>query len=314
MRSLFLFINSKLYHVFVYLVDFPYFIFLRKLHKFLFLSFFFNFNKMKFGLYLEENQFPPWKNEYINYNELKYFLKERQLQQNDGWTQEDENYFAETLIVSELDKVNGFIYMKTKQVGNDPKRISDLIQFIQINDIGFYKILKKHDKWTGISLLNSIRFRDIHHQFQSMMDRLQQQINFLQRKESTKELVEEEPVTTTTTKFWVHSDNLTEVQAILMFHLPPISQTLINTVYFDDPQQFTLYSNLLERNQKAEMIRARWFVYMCSKLLIYTSHNKMYYVGTAQQTITQILTSNASYIRNHGRTTKSHQQKKDSIY
>lgn len=231
---------------------------------------------MKFGLYLEENKFPPWKNEYIQYNGLKCFLKERQLQQNDGWTQEDETYFAETLIVNELDKVNGFIYMKTKQVGSDPKRISDLIKFIQINDIGFYKILKKHDKWTGISLLNSIRFRDIHHQFQSMMDRLQQQINFLLRKESTKELVEEEPVTTTTTKFWVHSDNLTEVQAILMFHLPPISQTLINTVYFDDPQQFTLYSNLLERNQKAEIIRARWFVYISSGLLIYTSNNKMY--------------------------------------
>lgn len=209
---------------------------------------------MKFGQHLENNIFPPWRNEYIEYNQLKYFLKDRQI--NYGWTEQDEMYFTETLLIHELDKVNGFIYLKMKQVGLDERKITDLIHFIQLNDVGFYKILKKHDKWTGISLLNSIRFRGLHDQFESIVTQLSQNLRLV---DSTKEQVEEDAVEkVTTTKYWIHSDNLTEVQAILMFHLNPTSSNVINTVYFDDPSNFTLYSNLLERNQDAEIIRARW--------------------------------------------------------
>ncbi|GAA5808419.1 hypothetical protein MFLAVUS_001810 [Mucor flavus] len=211
---------------------------------------------MKFGQHLHQNQFSPWKNEYINYDQLKHFLKERQLCAS-GWTGADEHYFSKTLLVTELDKVNGFIHQKMKQAGADDRKVADLIQFININDIGFYKILKKHDKWTGFSLL--VRYDDIHLQFQSLI----QQLDSIKRKESLKELVHNTDsnsklVTTTTTKYWVHVDNLAEVQAILLFHLPAFSD-IINTVYFDNATSFILYSDLLERNEEAELIRARWY-------------------------------------------------------
>lgn len=206
---------------------------------------------MKFGQYLIQHQFQPWQNEYLNYNNLKHFLKERQ-QSLMGWTQQDEVYFSENLIVTELDKVNGFIYLKIKQVGIDAQKVQDLIDYINLNDVGFYKILKKHDKWTGIDLLTSIRFQGIHQQFQSFITQLSQ----LNITSSSK--VQEELGRTTTTKYWVHLDNLTEVQAILLFHLPATSTNIINAVYFDHPTSFTLYSELLERHEQAEIIRARW--------------------------------------------------------
>jgi SPX domain protein involved in polyphosphate accumulation len=214
---------------------------------------------MKFGQHLAQNQFPPWQNEYIQYNELKYFLKQRQLSPT-GWTREDELYFSENLIVTELNKVNVFIHLKIKQVGFDARKIQDLINYINLNDIGFYKMLKKHDKWTGLSLLTSIRFSSIHHQFQSFVTHLSQ-INTPSTSSNKIEAEEEEQIkktTTTTTKYWIHLDNLTEVKAILLFHLPATSSNIIDTIYFDNPSYFTLYSQLIERNEKAEVIRARW--------------------------------------------------------
>lgn len=205
--------------------------------------------KMKFGQHLIDNQFPPWKSEYIQYDQLKYFLKSRQFS---GWSREDEIYFTQTLLITEQDRVNNFIQLKIKQVGSDARKVHDLLQFIQLNDTGFYKILKKHDKWTGIVLISS-HYPDMHLQFQSWIHSLHQIAgNHVPKSSSVK------PVTTT--KFWIHPDNLTEVQANLMFHLPLTSTDRINTVYFDHPTTFNLYSELLERNEEAEIIRARWYI------------------------------------------------------
>lgn len=206
---------------------------------------------MKFGQHLHQTQSLSWKNEYINYDQLKHFLKERQLSPN-GWTVSDEEHFASHLIITELDKVNYFIQLKKNQLDGDEQKISDLIQFINLNDLGFYKILKKHDKWTGYSLLTSPQFHDLHQRFQNILIELGQ----TKQKESFQgtELSE----TTTTIKYWVHLDNLKEVEAILLFHLPAAASDIINTVYFDNSNRFILYSDLLERTPDAELIRARW--------------------------------------------------------
>lgn len=246
---------------------------------------------MKFGQQLNQNQFPPWKNEYIQYDELKYFLKARQL---NGWTGADELYFSETLL-KELDKVNNFIQLKIKQVGSDSRKINDIIQFININDIGFYKIMKKHDKWTGIYLLP--KYPDIHQKFQSFITNLNQITRI------TKPPVVVKPVTTT--KFWVHLDNLTEVQANLLFHLPTSSTDIINTVYFDNPTNFILYSELLERNEEAEIIRARWYSFFF--FLVLSCVNVI--LGTEIQIETSILSE--KYIKNLGCIIKGHLPNQD---
>lgn len=218
---------------------------------------------MKFGQYLEQHEFLPWKNEYIQYNELKYFLKEQQFQPN-GWTIQDESYFSDKLLIDELNKVNGFIHLKIKQIRSIMQheseqdirqKVNDLIDFIQINSIGFQKILKKHDKHTCTDLQSSIRFRDIPVQFDSHVTNLNEILySYPKIIEITKTPIKK----VTTTKYWVHPDNLTEVQALLLFYMPIIDNNVSSTIYFDNPNQFPLYSNVLERNESAETIQAKW--------------------------------------------------------
>lgn len=228
---------------------------------------------MKFGQYLQQHLFLPWRNEYIQYDHMKNFLKNQQLTEG-GWTQKDEVYFTDTLMVTELDKVNEFIRLKIKQTRsiihqeskpNLIKKVNDLIKFIELNAAGFQKILKKHDKWTGISLQYCLRFRGIQPQFEVSIQQLNEIIN--SDRIDVLRKINDKNQAIRTTKYWIHPDNLTEVQAILLFHLVPQQQpsnssasekNMINTIYFDNPVQFSLYSELLERKESAETIQARW--------------------------------------------------------
>ncbi|KAL0083610.1 VTC domain-containing protein [Phycomyces blakesleeanus] len=77
-----------------------------------------------------------------------------------------------------------------------------------------------------------------------------------------------------TAKYWVHPDNVTELKAILLFHLPVLvfdstkpfeaSDSAISSVYYDNPE-FDLYSGRLQRDESAEAIRFRWYGPMSSK-------------------------------------------------
>ncbi|CEP19407.1 hypothetical protein [Parasitella parasitica] len=222
---------------------------------------------MKFGQYLEQHKFPPWRNEYIQYDQLKYFLKEQQLKPN-GWTSQDESYFSEKLLIDELNKVNGFIYLKVKQIRSlmqqeseqdIRQKISDLVHFTRLNATGFQKILKKHDKHTYTNLQSSVRFRAIPSQFESHVTNLSEILHsypkIIELSNATATAAEK----ITTTKYWVHPDNLTEVQALLLFYMPIVNNNASSTIYFDNPNHFPLYSNVLERNESAETIRAKWY-------------------------------------------------------
>lgn len=206
---------------------------------------------MKFGQYLESHKFPPWQNEYVQYNQLKYFLKDTQLSK--GWTSEDERYFIETLVAREYNKVQHFIQLKINQIhaliqNQDRdilRKVDDLVHFIQLNSVGFQKILKKHDKWTGIS--QEQRYHTMYQQLNVYIDQLNQM---------------KQPFSQTwiTKKYWIHPDNLTEVEAILLFHLPTITggNKIVQSIYFDNLDNFHLYTDLLERKDPADIVRARW--------------------------------------------------------
>ncbi|KAK4519645.1 uncharacterized protein ATC70_009882 [Mucor velutinosus] len=233
---------------------------------------------MKFGQCLQQHAFPPWKNEYIQYNSLKYFLKEQQYKPNGGWTVQDENYFAEKLMIDELNKVNGFIYLKTKQIWSIMQqeseqeirqKITDLIQFIRLNATGFQKILKKHDKHTHFNLQSSIRFRDVPSQFSSHETNLNEILYSYPAITEIASAPQPALEKVTTTKYWIHPDNVTEVQALLLFYLPISEDNASSTVYFDNPHQFPLYSNMLERNESAETIRAKWYGHISNTTDVY---------------------------------------------
>jgi SPX domain protein involved in polyphosphate accumulation len=189
---------------------------------------------MKFGQYLQDNQFQPWKREYIQYNYLKQYLKKAQLSEV-GWTGKDETYFTDYLN-GEFIKIKQFILFKTNQIADDmkPERVTDLVGFIQINITGFQKIIKKHNKWTSTPL---------------HLTHIEQQLNDFIKQLSVQ----------TTMQYWVHADNLTEVEALLLFHMPMQQDNEItNTIYFDD-DTFSSYSDMLKNKDQAKIMQARWY-------------------------------------------------------
>ena len=53
---------------------------------------------MKFGQTLKKSIYKPWEASYIDYGKLKQLLREDNVDDNDGWTEDDEGAFVEELI------------------------------------------------------------------------------------------------------------------------------------------------------------------------------------------------------------------------
>ncbi|KAI8990160.1 VTC domain-containing protein [Pilobolus umbonatus] len=263
---------------------------------------------MKFGEQLEEEIFPPWKLSYLAYNSLKEDLLRRQLDHK--WNEEDESEFLNKL-ENELTKVYDFV---TAKLGEVEARIShcertiqtfiknpswssedmwmsmddgltevlfdvnDLAKFSRLNYIGFQKIIKKHDKWTGLNLkqnfipqlrskpLDKQRF-DVAIVFISALHDLCRQ-----RGQSSTMISSISPHSASTsnddtTKYWIHPDNITEVKSIIMLHLPLFiynqskkfepSDCAVSNIYLDNAE-LGIYTNRLQRDEGAESIRLRW--------------------------------------------------------
>ncbi|KAI8886448.1 hypothetical protein K501DRAFT_269806 [Backusella circina FSU 941] len=244
---------------------------------------------MKFGANLQRNIYPPWDQEYIQYNKLKFYLKERQ-QSLTGWTKTDERYFAESLVVAELDKVYQFIDLKLKNTETRVKEMRQLdfsnnfdaelqclnvlLEFIEINSIGFQKIVQKHNSSTCSDLNQYIKIRNYSQRFETFKTRADQLLNNINEicHQKTKKIDiirenkkrESAAVSTRTivATFWVHPDNLSEVQATILFNLPNINSNSstqpFHSMILDNSVNFTLYSDLIERKRKAELIQIEW--------------------------------------------------------
>ncbi|KAI8987820.1 VTC domain-containing protein [Mycotypha africana] len=141
---------------------------------------------MKFGAHLESKIYEPWRQSYIQYNQIKLEMKRRQLQDH-AWSQKDESEFKQK-IASELAKVYNFVEKSlvdlNKRVENTQASLSsltalpatqskgyrkkydaladvlteilfdvnDLAKFHHLNCAGFRKMIKKHDKHTKLDL------------------------------------------------------------------------------------------------------------------------------------------------------------------
>ncbi|KAI8377891.1 VTC domain-containing protein [Radiomyces spectabilis] len=158
--------------------------------------------------------------------------------------------------------------------------VNDLAKFTRLNYIGFQKLLKKHDKWTDLNLrqtmvpqfqeraLDNQRFDTLFMRLSQLRDwcRLGGQQTEMRRPLSSD--VEAHAFQRSTTKYWVHPDNVTEVKAILLFNLPVLrydpvknyetSDSAVSSVYLDS-RTFDLYTSRLQRDEGAEAIRLRWY-------------------------------------------------------
>ncbi|KAJ2959451.1 hypothetical protein NQZ79_g5094 [Umbelopsis isabellina] len=263
---------------------------------------------MKYGAELQDNVFAPWRLSYIAYDVLKMELKNRQL--NHDWNDQDEADFIQ-LFDNEMNKVYDFISAKMREVEaritycertistfqKNPSMsseanwqimddaltevlfdVNDLAKFTRVNYIGFHKIVKKHDKWTGRSLqqhfieaarakpLDKQRF-DVAFVFISSLHDLCR-LRGQPRNGDSAAGGDQNAFERATSKYWIHPDNITEVKAIIMLHLPVLifnkdkkfeaSDSAISSVYFDNPD-FDLYTGRLQRDEGAEAIRFRWY-------------------------------------------------------
>ncbi|KAI8882297.1 SPX-domain-containing protein [Backusella circina FSU 941] len=141
---------------------------------------------MKFGEYLAERVYEPWRLSYLQYNVIKVEFKRRQLEH--GWNKNDELEFSHK-IKSELTKVYQFVerglneltqraeqseaqLQRLTSTGDKNKSkydaiadtlteilfdVNDLAKFHRLNVTGFDKIIKKHDRWTKLDLRSQYR-------------------------------------------------------------------------------------------------------------------------------------------------------------
>lgn len=263
---------------------------------------------MKYGLELQENIFPPWRLSYVAYDILKQELKTRQL--DHGWTNRDESDFIH-LLDNELSKVYDFVNAKLAEIDarilycertiqtlqKNPTMnsdanysimdealtdilfdVNDLSKFTRVNFTAIQKMLKKHDRWTGLDLkqtyvaklrekpLDKQRFDVAIVYISALHDICRNRGK--QSPGNSASGGDQNAFERATAKYWIHPDNITEVKAIIMLHLPVLifnkakkfeaSDSAVSSIYFDNPN-FDLYTGRLQRDEMAEAIRFRWY-------------------------------------------------------
>ncbi|TVY45796.1 Vacuolar transporter chaperone [Lachnellula subtilissima] len=139
---------------------------------------------MRFGRKLRNSVYEPWKDNYMNYSELKKLLRDDE--DDPRWTEDDENKFSDRLVNIELEKVASFQSSAFKSLEDRANRASEklrelapedgtrkgtitvsrfkeiedeldaiinetkeLKKYSNINYTGFLKIVKKHDRKRG---------------------------------------------------------------------------------------------------------------------------------------------------------------------
>ncbi|KAI8883937.1 hypothetical protein K501DRAFT_248665 [Backusella circina FSU 941] len=255
---------------------------------------------MKFGQEFIKNIYPPWQSEYVDYESIRQSILE-----NQNWDQKKEDEFI-VRIRSEVEKVDTFITRKQREIdsrlaycqrtlsqSNTTPAVyestddtlteilmdlNDLSKYTRYNCLAIQKLVKRHDKYTPFNdqpfFLDLIRSKSLDRQrFDVALIKLsvlhdQCQLHGQARSGNAASGFNQNAFERATAKYWVHPDNVTEVKAILLFHLPvlvfnpdkPIEpeDSAVSSTYFDNPD-FDLYQGRLQRDEGAEAIRFRWY-------------------------------------------------------
>ncbi|KAI9009981.1 VTC domain-containing protein [Phycomyces nitens] len=269
---------------------------------------------MKYGLELQQNIFTPWRLSYIAYDLLKQELKTRQTHHGWTRRDEDDFiglldneltkvYDFINAKLSEIDArilycertINGL--QKNTSVSQDINYglmdetlteilfdVNDLSKFTRVNFTAIQKIIKKHDKWTHLNLkqdyVQTLRNKPLDKQRFDVAIIYISALHDICRNRGEKPTGnsaaggDQNAFERATAKYWIHPDNVTEVKAIIMLHLPVLifdknkqweaSDSAISSIYFEN-QNFDLYTGRLQRDEGAEAIRYRWYGSMQSQ-------------------------------------------------
>ncbi|RMD44053.1 hypothetical protein DV735_g1097, partial [Chaetothyriales sp. CBS 134920] len=157
--------------------------------------------------------------------------------------------------------------------------VHDLAKYTQLNYTGFQKIIKKHDKQTGIYLRPTFStrlkakpfFADNYDAFIVKLSKLYDLVRTRGNpvKGDSAAGGSQQNFVRQTTKYWVHPDNITELKLIILKHLPVLvfnpnkefeeKDSAISSIYYDNPDTWELYMGRLKKTEGAEAIRLRWY-------------------------------------------------------
>lgn len=230
-----------------------------------------NQTKMLFATKLDNETYPPWKDYYLNYNNLKKLLKEGVILQN-NWSDKDELNFVEALDL-DLEKVYGFQLKKfdelnyqlnllqkktestdkfdvdqfTIELDELLSQAQELEHFQRINYTGFTKIVKKHDRLHSnysVKPLLNVRLKNLpfhSEDYSPLVYKIGTLFQFLRENYNVNESLTKlssfnDPSVGEfqSFKFWVHPDNLMEVKTTILRHLPVLIYNKRNSDDDDD--------------------------------------------------------------------------------
>ncbi|KAG0166357.1 vacuolar transporter chaperone [Apophysomyces sp. BC1034] len=263
---------------------------------------------MKYGLELQQNVFAPWRLSYVAYDMLKEELKCRQLDHSWNSKDESEFvslldneltkvYDFVNAKLAEIDARITYCERTIQTLQKNPTManttnygimdealteilfdVNDLSRFTRMNFTAIQKILKKHDKWTNLRLrqqyVQKLREKPLDKQRFDVAIVYISALHDICRNRGRQSQGnaaaggDQNAFERATAKYWIHPDNITEVKAIIMLHLPVLifdknkkwepSDSAVSSTYFDNPN-FDLYTGRLQRDEGAEAIRFRWY-------------------------------------------------------
>ncbi|KAJ7227406.1 VTC domain-containing protein [Mycena pura] len=166
-----------------------------------------------------------------------------------------------------------------EEVANLVADVHDLALYTKLNITGFMKILKKHDKQTGLPLKTTfvqdyLEKRPFYkYNWDALIVKLSNLYDLVRTRGhpvqgDSSAGGSQSAFVRQTTKYWVHPDNLVPLKLAILRHLPVLvfnpdkefdpKDSAITSIYFDN-EDLELYLGRLEKTEGAEAIRLRWY-------------------------------------------------------
>jgi len=149
-----------------------------------------------------------------------------------------------------------------------------LEKYVNINFMGFHKILKKHDKHVPSNPCKAFYVARMHAQawvrgdYSDVVVRLSSIYSTLRNDQAAQENEDEsQSFLRSTTKYWIKTEDVSKVKYSILRHLPVFLQKtstgesdsqMTNSVYLDN-DQLELYHGRLEKSPGAIALRLRWY-------------------------------------------------------
>jgi SPX domain protein involved in polyphosphate accumulation len=90
---------------------------------------------MRFASILKRSIYPPWSDQYIDYEKLKHLLRESSApaspvdaEDEDQWTERDESAFVDELVNVQLEKVHRFQTTTFERLRNETAQVESLLE------------------------------------------------------------------------------------------------------------------------------------------------------------------------------------------